>query len=131
MRFRNFRRSWRSTLSVWLVYWRLGDTYMRLKQYDEAEKALKQALWLNESFTGSYLMLGKSSCKRMTRSWRVDSWNAQSSWIRKITTRTTPSAVPIRSWGVRTMPIVSSPCSVLFVRRSTRAEEDTMEQMTH
>jgi len=26
--------------SVWLVYWRLGDTYMRLKQYDEAEKAL-------------------------------------------------------------------------------------------
>ncbi len=30
--------------SVWLVYWRLGDSYMRLRQYDEAEKALKQAL---------------------------------------------------------------------------------------
>jgi tetratricopeptide (TPR) repeat protein len=45
--------------SVWLVYWRLGDSYMRLRRYDEAEKALKQALWLNESFTGSYLMLGE------------------------------------------------------------------------
>jgi tetratricopeptide (TPR) repeat protein len=45
--------------SVWLVYWRLGDSYMRLRRYDEAEKALKQALWLNDSFTGSYLMLGE------------------------------------------------------------------------
>jgi tetratricopeptide (TPR) repeat protein len=45
--------------TVWLVYWRLGDSYMRLRRYDEAEKALKQALWLNESFTGSYLMLGE------------------------------------------------------------------------
>jgi tetratricopeptide (TPR) repeat protein len=45
--------------TVWLVYWRLGDSYMRLRQYDEAEKALKQALWLNDSFTGSYLMLGE------------------------------------------------------------------------
>jgi tetratricopeptide (TPR) repeat protein len=45
--------------TVWLVYWRLGDSLMRLRRYDEAEKALKQALWLNESFTGSYLMLGE------------------------------------------------------------------------
>ena len=45
--------------SVWLVYWRLGDSYMHLRRYDEAEKALKQALWLNDSFTGSYLMLGE------------------------------------------------------------------------
>jgi tetratricopeptide (TPR) repeat protein len=45
--------------TVWLVYWRLGDSLMRLRRYDDAEKALKKALWLNDSFTGSYLMLGE------------------------------------------------------------------------
>ncbi len=54
-----FRKELEINPTVWLVYWRLGDSYMRLRRYDEAEKALKQALWLNESFTGSYLMLGE------------------------------------------------------------------------
>ena len=29
--------------TVWLVYWRLGDAYVRLEKYEEAEKVLKEA----------------------------------------------------------------------------------------
>ena len=50
--------------TVWLVYWRLGDAYARLEKYDEAEKILKQGIWLNESFTGSYLLLGEIQLKK-------------------------------------------------------------------
>ncbi len=50
--------------TVWLVYWRLGDTYARLEKYDDAEKALKESVWLNESFTGSYLLLGEVEMKK-------------------------------------------------------------------
>ncbi len=50
--------------TVWLVYWRLGDAYTRLEKYDEAERALKQSIWLNESFTGSYLLLGEVELKK-------------------------------------------------------------------
>lgn len=50
--------------TVWLVYWRLGDALARLERYDEAEKVLKQSVWLNESFTGSYLLLGEIQLKK-------------------------------------------------------------------
>jgi tetratricopeptide (TPR) repeat protein len=50
--------------SVWLVYWRLGDAYVRLEKYDEAEKALKSAIWLNESSSGAYILLGQVALKR-------------------------------------------------------------------
>lgn len=45
--------------SLWLVYWREGEAFMHLQRYPEAEQALKQSLWLNDSFTGGYLMLGE------------------------------------------------------------------------
>src|ERR1700721_4886382 len=32
---------------------------MRLKQFDQAEKALNQARWLNKSVTASYIILGE------------------------------------------------------------------------
>lgn len=50
--------------TVWLVYWRLGDAYVRLEKYDEAEKALKEAIWLNESSSGAYILLGQVALKR-------------------------------------------------------------------
>jgi tetratricopeptide (TPR) repeat protein len=50
--------------AVWLVYWRLGDAYVRLEKYEEAEKVLKQAVWLNESSTGAYILLGQVALKR-------------------------------------------------------------------
>jgi tetratricopeptide (TPR) repeat protein len=49
---------------VWLVYWRLGDAYVRLEEYDNAERALKQAVWLNESSSGAYILLGQVALKR-------------------------------------------------------------------
>jgi tetratricopeptide (TPR) repeat protein len=59
-----FKKELEINPTVWLVYWRLGDAYTRLEKYDEAEKALKQAVWLNESFTGSYLLLGEVELKK-------------------------------------------------------------------
>lgn len=50
--------------SVWLVYWRLGDAYVRLEKYDEAEKVLREAVWLNETSTGAYILLGQVALKR-------------------------------------------------------------------
>ena len=50
--------------SVWLVYWRLGDAYVRLDKYDDAEKVLKQAVWLNETSSGAYILLGQVGLKR-------------------------------------------------------------------
>jgi tetratricopeptide (TPR) repeat protein len=50
--------------TVWLVYWRLGDAYVRLENYDEAEKVLKQAIWLNEWSSGAYILLGQIALKR-------------------------------------------------------------------
>jgi tetratricopeptide (TPR) repeat protein len=50
--------------SVWLVYWRLGDAYVRLEKYDDAERVLKQAVWLNETTSGPYILLGQVALKR-------------------------------------------------------------------
>jgi tetratricopeptide (TPR) repeat protein len=50
--------------TLWLVYWRLGDAYMRLERYDEAEKILKEAIWLNEASPGAYLLLGEIAVKK-------------------------------------------------------------------
>ncbi len=49
---------------LWLAYWRLGDAYTRLEKWNEAERALKQAIWLNENFTGPYILLGKVEMKK-------------------------------------------------------------------
>jgi tetratricopeptide (TPR) repeat protein len=50
--------------TVWLVYWRLGDAYVQLENYDEAEKVLKEAIWLNEWSSGAYILLGEIALKR-------------------------------------------------------------------
>jgi len=50
--------------TVWLVYWRLGDAYMRLANYDEAEKVLKKAIWLNEASPGAFILLGEIAIKK-------------------------------------------------------------------
>ncbi len=50
--------------SVWLVYWRTGDALARLERYDEAERALKQAIWLNETFSAPYVLLGQIALKK-------------------------------------------------------------------
>ena len=49
---------------LWLAYWRMGDAYTRLEKWDEAENALKQAIWLNQNFTGPYILLGKVELKK-------------------------------------------------------------------
>ena len=49
---------------LWLVYWRMGDGYTRLENWDEAERCLKQAIWLNQNFTGPYILLGKVELKK-------------------------------------------------------------------
>lgn len=50
--------------SIWLVYWRLGDAYVRLERYDEAETVLRQAIWLNETSSGAYILLGQVALKK-------------------------------------------------------------------
>lgn len=49
---------------LWLAYWRMGDAYTRVEKWDEAERALKQAIWLNQNFTGPYILLGKVELKK-------------------------------------------------------------------
>jgi len=49
---------------LWLAYWRMGDAYTRVEKWDEAERALKQSIWLNQNFTGPYILLGKVELKK-------------------------------------------------------------------
>ena len=37
---------------------------MRLEKYDEAEKILKEAIWLNEASPGAYILLGEIAVKK-------------------------------------------------------------------
>jgi tetratricopeptide (TPR) repeat protein len=50
--------------TLWLVYWRLGDSYMRMTKYDEAEKALKEAIWLNDASAEPIALLGEIALKK-------------------------------------------------------------------
>lgn len=50
--------------TLWLVYWRLGDAYMRLEKYDDAEKALKEAIWLNDGSADAIVLLGEIALKK-------------------------------------------------------------------
>jgi tetratricopeptide (TPR) repeat protein len=59
-----FKKELEINPTVWLVYWRLGDAYFRLEKYGEAEKVLKEAVWLNDGFTGAYLLLGEVELKK-------------------------------------------------------------------
>ena len=46
------------------LYDRLGDAYLRAARYDDAEKALQQAILLQPTSTGPYILLGKTLLKR-------------------------------------------------------------------
>jgi tetratricopeptide (TPR) repeat protein len=59
-----FKKELEINPTVWLVYWRLGDAYARLEKYGDAERVLKQAIWLNETFTGPYVLLGQIGLKK-------------------------------------------------------------------
>ena len=50
--------------TLWLVYWRLGDAYVRVGKYDEAEKALKEAVWLNDGSSAALVLLGEIALKK-------------------------------------------------------------------
>jgi tetratricopeptide (TPR) repeat protein len=49
---------------LWIAYWRMGDAYSRIEKWDEAERALKQSIWLNETFSAPYILLGKVELKK-------------------------------------------------------------------
>ncbi|MGI8960557.1 MAG: tetratricopeptide repeat protein [Bryobacteraceae bacterium] len=59
-----FRKELETSPALWLAYWRLGHALARAEVYDEAEQALKQAIWVNESFSGPYVTLGQIALKR-------------------------------------------------------------------
>jgi tetratricopeptide (TPR) repeat protein len=59
-----FRKELAVNPTVWLVYWRLGDAYVRLANYEEAEKVLKEAVWLNDSSSGAVILLGEIALKK-------------------------------------------------------------------
>ncbi len=59
-----FRKELEFNPILWLVYWRMGDAYTRLEKWPEAEQALKQAIWLNQTFTGPYILMGKVQMKK-------------------------------------------------------------------
>lgn len=47
-----------------IVYDRLGDAYVRSARYDDAQKALQEAILLQPNSTGPYILLGKTLLKK-------------------------------------------------------------------
>ena len=43
----------------WYVYEGEGDADLRIQKWDDAESALKRAIWINPDFSGPYVLLGK------------------------------------------------------------------------
>jgi len=50
--------------TLWLVFWRLGDAYARLGNYDKAENYLKEAIWLNDGSAAALVLLGEIALKK-------------------------------------------------------------------
>jgi len=50
--------------TLWLVYWRLGDANARVGNYDEAEKYLKESIWLNDGSSAALVLLGAIALKK-------------------------------------------------------------------
>ena len=46
------------------LYDRLGDAYLRAAKYDDAQRALQQAVLLEPNSTGPYILLGKTMLKK-------------------------------------------------------------------
>ena len=42
----------------------MGQAYMRLAKYDDAEIVLKKAIWLNEGSSGAFILLGEIALKK-------------------------------------------------------------------
>lgn len=59
-----FQKELRLNGTLWLVFWRLGDAYVRLGNYDEAEKYLKEAIWLNDGSAAALVLLGEIALKK-------------------------------------------------------------------
>jgi tetratricopeptide (TPR) repeat protein len=41
------------------TYYKLADAYSRIQKFDDAEKLLQRAIWLNPTATGPYVLMGK------------------------------------------------------------------------
>jgi len=50
--------------TLWLVYWRLGDANARVGNYDQAEKYLKESIWLNDGSSAALVLLGEIALKK-------------------------------------------------------------------
>ena len=59
-----FKKEMALNPTLWLVYWRLGDAYERVGNYDEAEKMLKEAVWLNDGSSAALALLGRIAVKK-------------------------------------------------------------------
>ena len=47
-----------------MAWYRRGDAYTRLEQWDVAVPDLQRAIWLNPDFSGPYILLGKCYLKQ-------------------------------------------------------------------
>jgi superkiller protein 3 len=47
-----------------MAWYRLGDAYTRLEQWDAAIVQLQKAVWLNPNFSGAFILLGKCYAKK-------------------------------------------------------------------
>jgi tetratricopeptide (TPR) repeat protein len=46
------------------TYYKLGDAYSRIQNWDEAERLLQRSIWLDASSTGPYILMGKVLLKK-------------------------------------------------------------------
>ena len=42
----------------------MGEAYTRLDKWDLVEDALKKAIWINQNFTGPYVIMGKVQLRK-------------------------------------------------------------------
>ena len=82
------------------TYYKLADAYSRIQKYEEAQRLLQRSIWLDQTSTGPFILMGKVLEKKGELRLGGDRLeDVQPTWTPTIRSRITCWARPTATWG--------------------------------